>query len=447
MNPQQETPPSLPASMRYSYSAVDSVPSALTLRRFDANNGNKFNHAGASEIRIPVQTDGFLDTKKHYLQFTMTNLGVATATLEGDAACVIQELRIESQGVELERISRYNLLSVQHNANNSTISEYLKRNVQSGGGDLTGESTLFTVAGDALATAGAAGSSRTFILPLNLSGFLMNRFGKALPQGIAQFEIIIRLEDPTTAVKGNNVAANVNLYEINNPVLYCPAYNIQDAGIMNTYRALISQRGVNWLGNTYKTYINSLADTSVTNTGFQINDRSSSLLSFITLVRTASNLTTKDVHSLGSSSLVGISNYRYSIGGVNYPPDQINIDTTGNLNVGRVYNEQLKAYASNGYTYSDSMVDSDRIVKTSVAGAAAGTDCACSGLCIDLKRFDDERLTLVGINTAMNSVPNTIELSVVGGATGINGISDLTTFAKIEAEYFMAPDGRLSVAM
>ena len=105
----------LPASMRYSYSAVDSVASSLTLRRFDANNGNKFNHTGSNEIRIPVQTDGFLDTKKHYLQFQINNLGDATCVLEGNAACVIAELRIESQGIELERISRYNLLKNQLN--------------------------------------------------------------------------------------------------------------------------------------------------------------------------------------------------------------------------------------------------------------------------------------------------------------------------------------------
>ena len=45
----------------------------------------------------------------------------------------------------------------------------------------------------------------------------------------------------------------------------------------------------------------------------------------------------------------------------------------------------------------------------------------------------------------MNSVPNTIELSVDAGA--LEGVSDMTTYAKVEAEFFMAPDGRLSVAM
>lgn len=427
----------MPQSMRYSFSAVDAIPSSLTLRRFDANNGNTFNHAGASEIRIPVQTDGFLDTKKHYLQFTITNLSDAACVLEGDASCVIQELRIESQGIELERISRYNLLNVHKNANQSTIGDLCKTSVQSGAAGPTGDDEIFSVAGLSLA---ATSGSNTFILPLQLSGFLMNRFGKALPQGIAQFEVIIRLEAPVTALKGN---PTTNLYEVTNPVLYCPAYNILDSGIMNEYRSLISQRGVNWLGNTYKTYVNSLGSTDVTNTGFQINDRSSSLLSFITLIRTSANLTAKNSHSLGSSTLKGVTNYQYKIGGVNYPPDQINIAITGTVNVGRVYNEQLKAFAEHGYTYSDSLVNRARILKTSAEGAADGGECACSGLCIDLKRMDDERLALVGINTAMNSVPNTIELST----SGVVAASDMTTYAKVEAEYFMAPDGRITVAM
>jgi hypothetical protein len=445
MDPNQQTQrDALPASMRYSFSAVDSVPSSLTLRRFDSNNGNNFNPTGASEIRIPVQTDGFLDTKKHYLQFQITNLGTKALNLEGDAACIIQELRIESQGIELERISRYNLLSVHHNANQSTVNDVIKRSVQSGAAALTASAaTLFSVAGASLDEAGGTAPTRTVTLPLNLSGFLMNRFGKALPQGISQFEIIIRLEAGATAFK-SAAAGTANLYKIENPVLFCPAYNIMDNNIMMTYRSLISQRGVNWLGTTYKTYINSLAATSVTNTGFQINDRSSSLLSFITLIRTTANLTDVLKHSLGSSTLKGITNYRYKIGGTNFPPDQIDINVSGdNLNVGRVYNEQLKSFAEMGYTYSDSLVDVARIVKTSAAGAAAGTSCACSGLCMDLKRFDDDRLALVGINTAMNSSPNTIELSV----SGLEAASDMTTYAKVEAEYFMAPDGRLTVAM
>jgi len=435
----------LPASMRYSFSAVDSVPSSLTLRRFDANNGNKFNPSGANEIRIPVQTDGFLDTKKHYLQFQITNLADANTNLEGDSACIINELRIESQGIELERISRYNLLNLHHNANNSSVSDVCKRSCETGGAEPTGDATIFTVAGQQLASTGNAGASETFILPLQLSGFLMNRYGKALPQGIAQFEIIIRLEDAVVAMKGNPTTAT---YEVNNPVFYCPAYNINDNGIMNTYRSLISQRGVNWLGNTYKTYINSLADASITNTGFQINDRSSSLLAFITLIRTTANLSAKNSHSLGSSTLLGITNYRYKIGGVNYPPDQISIQSkagTDDVNVGRVFNEQLKAFAENGFVYAESLVDRTRLLKSSADGAGNGAQCACSGLCIDLKRFDDDRLTLVGLNTAMNSVPNTIELSVDAG--DLEGASDMTTYAKVEAEYFMAPDGRLSVAM
>ena len=102
----------LPVSMRYALQSVDAVPSTATLRRFDANNGASFSPAGANEIRIPVQSqNGFLDVNKHYLYVTITNNDDAACALQGNIGCIIEQLRIESQGVELERIDRYNVLN------------------------------------------------------------------------------------------------------------------------------------------------------------------------------------------------------------------------------------------------------------------------------------------------------------------------------------------------
>ena len=100
----------LPMSMRYALQSVDAVPSTQTLRRFDANNGASWTPSGANEIRIPVSADGFLDVNKHYLYLTITNDDDAVTHLQGNIGCIIEQMRIESQGVELERIDRYNLL-------------------------------------------------------------------------------------------------------------------------------------------------------------------------------------------------------------------------------------------------------------------------------------------------------------------------------------------------
>ena len=131
---------------------------------------------------------------------------------------------------------------------------------------------------------------------------------------------------------------------------------------------------------------------------------------------------------------------------MNYPQSGIDVAVaTDGQNLGRVFNEGLKAFASDGYPYGESLISLDKFKQNSAAGAADGADASMACVAVDLKRFDDNRLSLVGLNTAKNSVPNTLEIQTTAGT--LEGASDLTTYAKCEAEYFMAPDGRLSVAM
>ncbi len=429
----------LPMSMRYALQSVDAVPSTLTLRRFDANNGASWTPSGANEIRIPIQADGFLDVNKHYLYFTITNNDDAATSVQYNIGCIIEQLRIESQGVELERIDRYNLLNVMAPFWNSSLNKAVTMNsVLSGGGEPTGDAKIFNTEGPAI----AQNTSRNLTLALNLSGFLSHHHNKALPQGIAQFEIIIRLQDAVTALKGNGTTP---AYTITNPRFYCPVYTIDDAGIMNQYRQMVGARGVNWTGDTYKTYINSLTDTTGTQV-LQINDRSSSLLSLISFIRKSDEIASKNKNGLACSTLHGVDKYHYQIGGVNYPQSGIDVAVaTDGQNLGRVYNEGLKAFASDGYPYGESLISLDRFKQNSADGATSGADASLACVAVDLKRFDDNRLSLVGLNTARNSVPNTLELTT--NATNLEGASDLTTYAKCEAEYFMSPDGRLSVAM
>ena len=369
---------------------------------------------------------------------TIQNNDDAVAALQGNIGCIIEQLRIESQGVELERIDRYNVLNVHEPYWNGSLNKSVCMNsVLSGGPEPTGDGKIFSITSPTI----AAGATKNLTLALNLSGFLSHHHNKALPQGIAQFEIIIRLQDAVTALKGNGTTPK---YTITNPRFYCPVYTIDDAGIMNQYRQMVGARGVNWTGDTYKTYINALTDTSSTQV-LQINDRSSSLLSLISFVRTTANIAAKNNNGLACSTIKGVTKYHYQIGGVNYPQSgiDVSVDADGQ-NIGRIFNEGLKAFASDGFAYGESLITAAKFVKTSAAGAADGADASMACVAVDLKRFDDNRLSLVGLNTARNSVPNTLEITTAAG--DLEGASDLTTYAKCEAEYFMAPDGRLSVA-
>ena len=74
----------------------------------------------------------------------------------------------------------------------------------------------------------------------------------------------------------------------------------------------------------------------------------------------------------------------------------------------------------------------------------AGTESPNAVVCVDLRRFDDERLSYVGLNTAKNASPNTLE--IVGDA-GFNYNATSNTYAICEAEYTMGTQGQLSVVV
>lgn len=64
-------------------------------------------------------------------------------------------------------------------------------------------------------------------------------------------------------------------------------------------------------------------------------------------------------------------------------------------------------------------------------------------MCIDLRRFDDEKLSYVGLNTSKNASPNILEVIRNSAATPLNLTT--STYAICEAEYTMSSTGRLSV--
>jgi hypothetical protein len=103
----------------------------------------------------------------------------------------------------------------------------------------------------------------------------------------------------------------------------------------------------------------------------------------------------------------------------------------------------VKSYAEPGFVYSNSLINEARALNTSTQGKSDGEKAACVSLCIDLKRFDDRSLALIGLNTAANASPNTLELSTLGTMVA----SDLTTYALVEAEFSVSPQGRIAVAM
>ncbi len=468
----------LPRSMRYAATSVPAVQAECTLARFDSTNGVAFTPTGANEIRIRVKADGFLNASKHYLYFKVTSDSANSAFVDGDAGSFFDRVTIESNGTQIEQIDRYALYNgIRRNYNND-IPSINKLCVESGGGqmstianvgafadvagadaatlvtDINLEKNAFLTATNGLVNPVAlsnlgdeitSAKSKIYCIQLQ-SGCLLNTHGKALPDGLNELEIVLRLRSSAGALVST---ADIN-YTIHAPRMYCPVYRIANGSVMSSYNQLASS-GISWIGDTVKTYVTSM-ERNVGPQVLQLNDRSMSLKALITALRSNAP-DTKQLYSntgffLGDASGT-ISDYLVKIAGVNYPQSQILLNTAeAGQDIGRCYEEAIKSLARPGEKYSDAHVDKSQFVSTSVnytsANNTGATTSAKGLLCVDLKKFSDSELRMVGLNTANNAAPSTFEIQVgTQFATNI----DATTFALVEAIWTMDNTGALRVAM
>ena len=469
---------SLPKSMRYGMASATAVPATSVLSRFASVNGSSFSPTGSNQIRFKVQAPGFLDMSKHFLEFT-ASVATATAFVDGDAGSFFDRIRIESNGAVVEEILSAGLYNSIRHTYDSDLGSLGKLSVSSGAGDLAisnspqeiGLATADTAAAVKVATDAAyaaanglvvpvgksslgqgiaAGASHTFCIQLQ-SGLFRNTHGKALPDGTAELDIILTLAGNTQALVG----AGAHTYTISSPTLYCPTYRIENAMVMNEYRQMMLSRGVQISGQTAKTYINTLSNGAGTKS-LQINDRSLSLLGLVTAVRPS------DADSAGakySNSSYGftttddtnqITRYHYQIGGTNYPQSDVNVAVAvDGRNLGRVHDETLRALAKPGEDYAKAAVTVTQMTKEidGVYASAVSSNSleAPKGLIsVDLKKFDMEKLRMIGLNTSLNSGPSVLEVEV---GTSMGSDTNATTFALVEAFYSVLPNGMISVSM
>tara|TARA_R110000824_G_scaffold252914_1_gene441758 strand:+ start:947 stop:2299 length:1353 start_codon:yes stop_codon:yes gene_type:complete len=438
----QATNSSLPSSMRYALGNADAIASSTTERMWAANNGNSFTPAGSNVIRIPVSShNGFLDTAKHYLMFDITLANaVAVARLDGDISCIIQQIRIEgADGRELERLDDYALLHNLKQYYNKSYTDMCVRNGKSGGP--TPALPVFNTEGHLFI--GVTGTGN-FAVQID-SGFLLGHHKKALPMGMSEFTIVITLNTGVTAlVHGENSTGQT--YTITNARFFCPVYQIEDANVLNQYKMLASQRGISWSGDTNKLYIGALTAGASTQT-IQINDRSLSLKGLITVKRPSASYQNARALTNSSTNLTGCTRYSAQIGGLNYPQMpvdlQSNVGVTG-FNIARAYDQAIKTFADPGYSHSEPIQTQAKFCRADAGAALAlggGTVAGQGAMCVDLRRFDGERLSYIGLNTSKNASPNILE--IVSDADMV--ASTTSTYAICEAEYTMNQIGRLSV--
>lgn len=445
----------IPKSMRYGLQSATAIQASMALARFSSINGTSFSSTGSNEIRLKISANGFLDGSKHYLEFTITT-ATADCFVDTHAGSFINRMRIEANGVVVEEINQYALYNSIQQTYNSDLSKIFKNAVQSGGAqlevkDLATAGNIIKAEYGSLGEAIATGNSKVFCIQLE-SGLLKNSLNKALPDGLVELDIILTLSEVNTAV----ISTGAPTWTLSNPSLYAPVYKIENADVMNAYRQTVASEGVMIQGQTCKTYINSVSSAAGTKS-LQINDRSLSCLGLVTALRDAGAASANTKYSVGAYGFRSndantdgsVTKMKYMINGVNKPQSDININVaTNGLDLGRVYEESIKALAKNGKHYSEANVSRHQL-KGSVSDVyASATDTASTEvpkglLSVDLKKFDDNMLRMVGENTSANSSPNVLEFT----HTALPNDLEAVTYSLVEAFFSMGPTGSLSVAM
>lgn len=448
----------LPKSMRYGLMSSNAVQAEATLARYSSVNGTSYSPTGSSEIRIKVKANGFLETSKHYLSFTVTT-ATANGSVDTSAQSFFDRVEISANGNVVENIQSYGLYASIRHTYNSPLDKIFKHAAEAGAAQLefkneaadagADDGKIIKVRPGSLGEKIVATNSKVFCIQLE-SGLLLNHHAKALPDGLVELDIVLRLA-------GNNQAliaatGQAPTYTISDPALYCPVFQILNGDVMASYRSVVAAEGIMWSGDSVKTYINSMTNGAGTK-NLQINDRSLSCKALVTAFRDEGVDSVIDKYANGAYGFQdgtgSLTSFRYVIGSKNFPASDININTaTDGLNVGRASEETLKALAKHGEKYCQGTVDRTALVGNILDVYASDTDAASTevpkGLVsVDLKKFSDDGLRMVGLNTAANSSPNTLEVT----HTAMAGALSATTFAIVEAFFQMSPTGSLTSAM
>ncbi len=439
-----ESTASLPLAVRYGITLPVAVSGQSTVSRFDSVNGQEFTFGSASqEIRINVSSPSFLLGSESYLQFEIKNSDTTNALkFMGSANDCIESLRIESNGVELERIDGYNMITAILKRYTS-ISDTMTQLFEGAPNRNQSSASAMLATGSAI----KAGESRTFCIRLN-SGFLSGGdLKKAIPLvGTGGFTIVVRLAtvaDGFCQVKDADgtqatASAAANTIKMVNPRFYAPCFQIDDSGFGQRYSTMLNSMGIEWSAVTSKRYTNQLQSVAgPTQTVLQLNDRSLSLRGFVTAIRPYAE---SEKNNSFVADMSRVTRYRYLVSGQEMPLG--GIDYTSKA-PSRAYFESLKLFGSmansdsnmtfTGFTTaavdSSDGSDSDNSIKYTLGTA-----------CVDLKKYGDNNLNLTGLNTAMSTIPSTVELYT----TAIAKTTRVDTFAIVDSVYRLDANGAFS---
>ena len=423
------------------------MPASSVTRQFNSINGTKYDDTN-NRIMIDLQSDCFMDTKQSYLRFRINNSSGANLRLDGSAHSVINRLRIEGpNSTELERIDQYNVLA-QAMLDAQVSEDQSKTNLSCLAGtdyvQVLGPNGAFATCGVRIDN----GTSKTFCIPLALSGLLSNDRYVPLSEvrGPLRIEILLEnLANCFTYVTADTADfADVTIDNVAF-IAQCVTFNDQ---FMSDFRSIVAQRGgLQWHGQTFRR-VGTTLDQNATGQGTMvINERARSIKSMFSIYRPPLSTNKFDrkigarIFPVGSG---GTFSYQYRVGGKLYPSQQINVDAT---NVGEAYAEMLKALGLlHNITRSSSITPSSYVSSVIAQNDGAGLDTiAASGRfiqAVDFENFNGEEMES-GLNTATNTLP--IEVIVNRGSqySASAGQLQVEHYMLVDCIYTLKADGML----
>tara|TARA_R110002020_G_scaffold234341_1_gene446344 strand:+ start:3833 stop:5242 length:1410 start_codon:yes stop_codon:yes gene_type:complete len=362
-----------PSVLRYSDILKVGTPIAdMNYHTLIPSNGGSFSANQMVRIPFNIPTDSFANLKGAYIKFKINNAdssnAVALDPIIGGAA-VIDTFRIVSgTGALLEEIIHYNaiyslmndMVSVSHRESNGNIMEGSAETPLNGLGLALGGTGANNVASDPTTNVRGlipASGSKT-ITHVPMSGFF--QCDRLAPLGFATgtstIELVLAQENfPLTF---NNDASSPNTaWTISEVELHVPVLRMGSEFNASFRQLLSSGIPINWHSTSYHNVQTNVpvnaggADTTLT-----VSTRKRSVKSIFTLFRKTADLTDLHADSASCRRSLGISRYRYTIGGVQMPHGDIKVSGT---DLGEAYATLTQCLSNLGNVYASTCMNND----------------------------------------------------------------------------------------
>ena len=127
--------------------SANAVQAEAMLARYSSGNGTSYTSSGSNEIRIKCKANGFLESSKHYLSFTVTGAG-ANCNVDTSAQSFFDRVTIEANGKVVEQIQSYGLYASIRHTYNCPLDKILKTTAEAVAGKLEYKNQAADAGGD-----------------------------------------------------------------------------------------------------------------------------------------------------------------------------------------------------------------------------------------------------------------------------------------------------------